>query len=267
MSSLNPDSQSTVFEAVHIPASSSNSEFEWAPAMNETAPPAYTYEEPPPYQRSSWGQTGYSGISLQESFRLDEANRRQELQLLLGVLFAIFSTLILMDALPMLGAPTSSIHVLRVYGWFTSSLLLGILLATISSICKYWLTGNHPNNLPFINRPHSRSAPESRIQGLKTHVMNSLIGCGSVLLSMMTICFGVGLLDFFWQVYPVLVVGSVTACGLYGGGPGLSSLSQGPLSKTHLASLFRNPWQFARMWNPRSDRRRELVQTEETVEL
>lgn len=59
-----------------------------------------------------------------------------------GVLLAIAVTLLLVEALPVLGEPTSSMHTLRVYGWFTMALSLSILLVAISLLCKYWVTTN-----------------------------------------------------------------------------------------------------------------------------
>jgi hypothetical protein len=57
----------------------------------------------------------------------------------------------------------------------------------------------------------------------------------------MMFSFVVGLVDFFWQLYPTLGMAIVTTCGIHGGGPVLSSLSQRPFK-------IWNSWQFVRAW-------------------
>ncbi|KAJ6557374.1 hypothetical protein DFH09DRAFT_544174 [Mycena vulgaris] len=76
--------------------------------------------------------------------------------------------------------------------------------------------------------------------------MNGLIASGSLLMYAMVFCFGVGLVDFFWQLYPALSMRIVTTCGIYGSGPLLSSFGQRASFKVPVA--FRDSWQYARMW-------------------
>ncbi|KAF7365304.1 hypothetical protein MVEN_00402200 [Mycena venus] len=179
-----------------------NSELEWTPDMDVAGPPAYSqyHEQPPPYQQSSWDRTSYS--------RFDEANRQQELQLLLSVLFSITLTLLLMDAVPILGEPTSSIplHVLRVYSWFTLALFISLLLALCSLLCKAWLSLNHPDFILYT------TPDETRFRVSAESLMTRLIASGPGLMYAMTICAGIGFADFFWQLYPALV----TTGGIYG---------------------------------------------------
>ncbi|KAJ7095971.1 hypothetical protein B0H15DRAFT_82856 [Mycena belliarum] len=199
-------------------------------------------------------------ISLQDMIRFDESNRQQELQLLLGVLLSIVVTLFLMDGLPMLGQPTSSMHAIRIYGWFAVAFLLSILLATVSLLCKYWLTRNHLK-LAQSGPQESNGVPETRFQAAEKYVMNGLIASGSTILYTMALFFGVGLVDFFWQLYPSFGAGIFATCGLYGSGPILSAFGHEPLYKLPLISaMARHSWRFARTWlsrgstaNPRQE--------------
>ncbi|KAJ7134450.1 hypothetical protein C8R44DRAFT_425185 [Mycena epipterygia] len=220
--------------------SSSSSEVDWMSGSNVAAPPAYTqYGDDPPTYQESRRRIVVHPISLQDRFRIDESNRRQEMQLLIGVLLSIVLTLFLMDGLPMLGQPTSSMHVIRIYGWFTVALFLSILLVAISLLCRHWLN----LDLLLLGTHGAHRVPETRFRRAKQHVMNCLIAFGSGLMYAMVICFGVGLVDFLWQLYPAFGMGIVTTCGIYGTGPVLSSFGHGPLFKVPMAS-----WQFARAW-------------------
>lgn len=76
------------------------------------------------------------------------------------------------------------------------------------------------------------------------YAMDRLIAFGRVLMWCCFGCFGVGLVDFFWQLSPSLGKGIITTCGIYGSVPVLSSFSQRPLCK----SSIRETWQFAGRW-------------------
>ncbi|KAJ7459748.1 cytidine deaminase-like protein [Mycena latifolia] len=244
--------------------------FDWMSEMDAIAPPAYDDDEfPPPYQQPSRIRAPrrtavfYPEIPLQDTFRFDESSRQQELQLLLGVLLSIVVTLFLMDVLPVLGQPTSSIHAIRIYGCFAMALLLSILLATVSLLCRYWLTRNHLKLLQF-GPQGSGAAPKTKFQAVNKYALNALIASGLFMTYSMFICFGVGLVDFFWQLYPALGAGIVATCGIYGSGPLLSYFGQGPLFKCPMASAVRYSCQFARTWTARgstgsSAREEEIV--------
>ncbi|KAJ7696059.1 hypothetical protein B0H17DRAFT_416651 [Mycena rosella] len=257
MSFPNPGLQSAVPDVTRNDIlSSSSSEFDWILETDATAPPSYTQyddEYPPPYQQPSHIRRTAAAhqIPLQDRFRFEEARRQQELQFLLGVLLSIGATLFLMDALPMLGEPTTSIHAaIRTYGCFAIVLVLSILLTAVSLLSKYWLTGNHHRLLQF--GPQIRGVPESRLQVAKTYAMNGLIALGSFMTYAMVVCFAVGVIDFFWQLYPAVSMGIVTTCGIYrlGSGP-LLSFGQGALFKMPMASALRHAWGWPRIWAAR----------------
>ncbi|KAJ7043979.1 hypothetical protein C8F04DRAFT_685468 [Mycena alexandri] len=178
--------------------------------------------------------------------QFDELKTQQELQLLLGVLFTIALTPMFREALPMLGKPTTSLHVMRVYGWFGLALFLSILMAFLSLLCRYWLIQNNPSLLPLQAR-RSPGPLMQRFQAARKSVtkslMNRLIAFGSVMLYPTIICLIMGLVDFLWQIYPALVV---TAIGIFGGGPVLSSSLR--RFKGTTPSMLRESWRRVRGW-------------------
>ncbi|KAJ6512172.1 hypothetical protein C8R47DRAFT_1064793 [Mycena vitilis] len=218
-------------------------EFEWM-----EPPPAYTEpDDPPPYWRPR--------ITAEDTFRFDELKGQQEIQLLVGVLFSIMLTVVFMEALPILGQPTSSTHSIRIYGWFTLAFFLSFLLAFVSLLCKSWMSHNHPNLL-FMGEPRSH---ETRLQRLTKSVVDRLIASGPVILYAMTLCFGAGLVDFFWQLYPALGLWIVTALVAYGSGSALASLSQKPF-KASIPPTVQISWQVARTWSTGGTRRTTALQ-------
>ncbi|KAJ7505426.1 hypothetical protein B0H11DRAFT_421519 [Mycena galericulata] len=252
MSSPNPGS---LPEAARNPIHSRllSSDLEWTVEANATAPPAYTrYEALPPYEQRNRdverGRAAYGAvpcyISYQESEirRVGESNQQQELQLLLGALFSVVITLLLMEAVPMLGEPTSSIHAIRMYGWFALALSLSIFLVAVSLLCKCWLTVKL--NTLLLGEQSSERYPETKFHVFKKYTLNRLVAFGSILMWCCFGCFGVGCVDFFWQLYPSLGRGIATVCGIYGSGPVLSSFSRRPLC----TSVVRETWQSARKW-------------------
>ncbi|KAJ7645464.1 hypothetical protein DFH06DRAFT_1211412 [Mycena polygramma] len=238
MSSSNPGTESDIPAAARrslIYSMSSAPELEWLPEMD--APPAYTEpDDPPPYWQPR--------ITAEDTFRFDESKGQQEIQLLVGVLFSIMLTVVLMEALPMLGQPTCSTHAIRIYGWFTLAFFLSFLLAFVSLLCKSWMSHNHPSLLFMVEF----RSPETRLQRLTKSVANRLIASGPVIMYAMTLCFGVGLVDFFWQLYPTLGMWILTIAVIYGSGPVLASLSQKPF-KVPLPPTVQNSWQVARTWS------------------
>ncbi|KAJ7784683.1 hypothetical protein B0H16DRAFT_1493418 [Mycena metata] len=221
--------------------------------MEDLNPPEYTRfnEAPPPYRPSSWGHAVRYGavehdVPVEKMRQFDELKTQQELQLLLGVLFLIALTPMFREALPMLGEPTASLHVMRVYGWFGMALFLSIRMVFVSLLCRHWLIQNNPNLLPL----QARRSPGSLMQmdqatrkSVTKFIMNRLIAYGSVMLYPTIFCLVVGLIDFFWQLYPALVV---TVCGIFGGGPVLSSLSR---FKGPTRSIVHQSWRRVRGWS------------------
>ncbi|KAJ7366752.1 hypothetical protein DFH08DRAFT_174708 [Mycena albidolilacea] len=196
----------------YSPPSSPESEWMLSPPEGDVAgPPGYDaydqyHEAPPSYQQSRWDRASYA--------RFDDANRQQELQMLLSVLLSMLLTCILLDALPMLGDPTtSSMHVVRVYGWFALSRAISLVLALTSLLCKWWLSENHPH----VRLMEPREAPETTLQALTKAVMPRLVTAGPVLLWAAAVCCGVGFVDLFWQLCPALSVGVATTGGVYRG--------------------------------------------------
>ncbi|KAJ7175755.1 hypothetical protein C8R46DRAFT_68610 [Mycena filopes] len=205
----------------------------------ELNPPEYTRfnEAPPPYRQSSWAHTVRYGavdhdVPIEETRQFDELKSQQELQLLLGVLFLIALTSIFMEALPMLGQPTASLRVMRVYGWFTLAFFLNILVVSVSLLCRRWLIQNNPGLLPIRSRRSSGTLVR-KLQSVTKSVVNCMIASGPVLIYLSITCLVVGVVDFFWQLYPTLVV---TGCGIFASGPVISRLShrtlKGPTSST-----------------------------------
>ncbi|KAJ6619481.1 hypothetical protein B0H10DRAFT_2025842 [Mycena sp. CBHHK59/15] len=143
-----------------------------------------------------------------------------------------------MDALPLLGEPTSSTRTIRVYVWFALALVLSIVVATLSLLCKFWISGDE-FSLLFLGAPRT---PQSRFKAFKQCCMTRLMALGPALMYTAITCFGIGLLDLFWQLYPALSVGIATTCGICGSGPILSYLSEGSLSEVPTPARIRRLW-------------------------